>query len=354
MGKDLINEGVDTPQSGAVEAEARMADTRMVEVHSADLSPEMLISQAINKNVPVETMEKLLAMRRELKDEQAREAFFQDLAQFQAECPVIKKNKEVLNKPEYEKGGVEKKRTVRYHYAPLDEIVEQVKPFLQKFGFSYTIQTVFEKDPPAIVSILSVHHIEGHSRNSEFRVPIGSSEYMSEQQAHASASTFSKRYVFQNGFGILTGDEDNDAQPMNGNGKTYNHMDPPLVDGSAMKQLHDKILHDMSNKHFAEDIEFEGQQVNLDEVRRTVNAFLTTVPGPNLKQMTKAADKVARMLLIAEEIDKMDGVANEGQAQLSDEELNMTAEQLSRDDVSDIFGGKIVDTPETEGNLTDG
>lgn len=168
-------------------------------------TPEMLIAQAIDSKVPVETMEKLLALMTRVKAERAKEAFFRDLAGFQDECPVINKTKIVRNKES--KGG-----GVRYRYAPLDDIVKQVSPYLKKYGFSYTIQTVFEKDPPAIISILSVHHIGGHSRDSEFRVPIGSSEYMTEQQAHASASTFSKRYVFCNGFGILTGDEDNDAQ----------------------------------------------------------------------------------------------------------------------------------------------
>lgn len=166
-------------------------------------TPEMLIEQAIDKNVSIETMERLLAMRTQLKAEQAKEAFFRDLAQFQAECPVITKNKTVLNKD---------KKTVRYHFASLDEIVSQIKMYLQKFGFSYTIQTINEKDPDGQRSVCTAHHIEGHSRESEFWTPIDHEAYMSDQQKWASASTYGKRYAFCNAFGILTGDEDNDAQ----------------------------------------------------------------------------------------------------------------------------------------------
>ncbi|MDD5590162.1 MAG: hypothetical protein PHQ47_03240, partial [Candidatus Portnoybacteria bacterium] len=62
-------------------------------------SAEALIAQAIDKGVSVETMEKLLAMRKELKAEWAKEEFIKAMANFQKECPIIEKKK-----PVYEKG----------------------------------------------------------------------------------------------------------------------------------------------------------------------------------------------------------------------------------------------------------
>src|SRR5262245_59258660 len=100
-------------------------------------SVEGLISQAITAKVPVETMEKLLAMRRELKAEFAREQFYRDMAAFQAECPVIKKDRVVMNK-----GG----RGIRYRYAPIDSIVSQTKELILKHGFSYKIDTITTKE----------------------------------------------------------------------------------------------------------------------------------------------------------------------------------------------------------------
>ena len=58
----------------------------------------VFISQAIEKGLPVETMEKLFALREKVKAEQAREAYVEALASFQSEVPAIKKTKKVLNK----------------------------------------------------------------------------------------------------------------------------------------------------------------------------------------------------------------------------------------------------------------
>ena len=51
--------------------------------------PLALIAQAIQAGhtIPVDTLERLLAMRRELKAESAREAYFGALTDFQARCP---------------------------------------------------------------------------------------------------------------------------------------------------------------------------------------------------------------------------------------------------------------------------
>jgi len=296
-------------------------------------TPEMLISQAIDRNVPIETMEKLMAMRKELKAEQAKEAFYRDLAQFQAECPVIKKNKAVMNKPS--KGG-----GVRYHYAPLDDIVDQVKPYLQKFGFSYTIQTVFEKDPPAIISVLSVHHIEGHSRDSEFRVPIGSIEYMTEQQAHASASTFSKRYVFQNGFGILTGDEDNDAQSCEGN--TNGPQSTPSSKPTS-QQEYNKLEQEIIVLCDTKAITPEAKKKALDYINAKHPDGRKLIHGiKNLEQLKQH---------IIELPEGEVQITPEDDAKLNDEEI--FAGGVEGDDIQNVFQGKLIDIAGSEGNLSE-
>lgn len=166
-------------------------------------SAELLIGQAIQKGVTVDTMERLMAMRRELKAEKAEEAYHSAMAEFQAECPIIKKTKKVLNKPE--KGG-----GVRYTFAPLDSIIQQVKPLIQKYGFSYTVDTLVEDT--WVTAICKVIHKLGHSETSSFKIPMDPEAFMSQAQKFASALTFAKRYAFCNAFGILTGDEDNDAK----------------------------------------------------------------------------------------------------------------------------------------------
>lgn len=158
----------------------------------------VLIQQAISQQVPVETMEKLVSIRRELKAEWAREQFIRALAQFQTECPIIKKTKKVS----FQKGG-------GYKFAPLEEIVKQVKPLLSKHGFTYTITT--NQLEGQMTVYITVWHIDGHSETSEFTVQLDKNAIMSEPQKAASAATFAKRQAFCNALGIIIGDEDNDA-----------------------------------------------------------------------------------------------------------------------------------------------
>jgi hypothetical protein len=160
---------------------------------------QALISQAIEKNTPIETMERLLAMRAELKKEAARDLFFESLAGFQAACPVIKKNN-----PVYDKTG-----KLRYKYATLDDIVAQVKPYLLKFGFSYIIETI--QDNNEVGAVCKAFHKMGHSEQSAFKVPIDTTAYMNVAQKVASALSFSKRYAFCDIFGIMTGTGDDDG-----------------------------------------------------------------------------------------------------------------------------------------------
>lgn len=163
---------------------------------------EELISQAIDKNLPVENLERLLAFAKEVKAIQAKQEFDRAMANFQADCPTIEKRKEV-------KSG----NQVLYKYAPIESIVEQVKPYLKNNGFSYS--TKVKVLPTGVEATVKVTHIEGHSEESSMEVPLGNkTQIMSASQQTAAASTFAKRYAFCNAFGILTGDEDNDGQTL--------------------------------------------------------------------------------------------------------------------------------------------
>lgn len=173
-----------------------------VPVQTGKFDAEQLISTAIEKNVPVETMERLLAMRKDLRAEAAKEDYDRAMAAFQAECPTIAKTKEVKTKS----------GQVAYRYAPIDSIVEQVKLPLQRNGFSYS--TNMELLPTGVKVSVKTTHSGGHSEVTEMTVPLGTkTDIMSASQVVAAAQTFAKRYAFCNAFGIMTGDEDNDAVP---------------------------------------------------------------------------------------------------------------------------------------------
>jgi hypothetical protein len=140
-------------------------------------------------------------MRRELKAEQAKEAFDRDMSALQGAMPVI-----VKSKPVKDKSG-----NVRYRYAPIDSIIDQTKKYISKYGFSYAITTEQSEVVGEVKAICTVKHRLGHSEGSTFRVPIDKDGYMTAPQKVGAALTFAKRYAFCNAFGIITGDEDNDG-----------------------------------------------------------------------------------------------------------------------------------------------
>ncbi len=165
------------------------------------VNPQALISQAIAAGTSVDGMERLLAMRRELRAEWARGQYFEAMARFQKACPVIEKMNRV-----FEKNSTTK---VRYRYASLDDIISQVRDLLEHEGFSYRFET--KQDQKSVTAICISYHKDGHSEKTEFTVPVDPEAFMTAPQKQASALTFAKRYSFCNSFGIATGDEDDDA-----------------------------------------------------------------------------------------------------------------------------------------------
>ena len=145
----------------------------------------------------IDTLERLLAMQKEIMAANAKAAFDEAMSAFQAECPII---------PKTEKAGT---GGFQYDYAPMDLIIRTVGPSIAKHGFSYAFDTII--DEGFVTEIMTVRHINGHAEKYQFRVPIDKAARMNDTQKVGSANTYAQRYVFRNGFGIMTGDKDNDG-----------------------------------------------------------------------------------------------------------------------------------------------
>jgi hypothetical protein len=185
---------------------------------------EALIAQAIEKGTDVNTMERLLAMRRELKSEWAKEQYDLAMAAFQEKCPVIEKKKKVSF------------GTTNYSYAPLEDIVEQVKTLLSKNGFSYTFDSI---DTDTGVTIFCyAKHRDGHMEKSQCTITTDNASKMNISQKSGAAMTYGKRYAFCNAFGILTGDEDTDANMPKPQNAPQSNANPAITQsvGQAPKQ----------------------------------------------------------------------------------------------------------------------
>ena len=180
-----------------------------------------MLMAAIDKGLDIAVIERLMAMRKELKAEYAKEEYLKAMAIFQAECPVIKKDKPV--KFTTKAGAV-----VNYAYAPMDSLVSQAGPIIGKNGFSYKFE--LEETPTQIKATCYASHAAGHQDSSFFTAEKGGTDLMSAAQKASGAATYAKRIAFCNVFGIATGDEDVDAA---GN--------PPKTDSMATQEQKDEI-----------------------------------------------------------------------------------------------------------------
>jgi hypothetical protein len=169
------------------------------------VDPQALLAQAIDKNLPIESMERLLAMRKEMKAEFARDQFFVALSGFQSECPIVEKKHQVRDKDKVTKAD----KGLRYSYAPIEDMVDAVRPLFSKWGLSWTIKTKQTRED--VTAICFAHHCDGHEEVTEFTVPIDPDAYMTDPQKAAAALTYATRYAFKGAFGIQTKGEDNDA-----------------------------------------------------------------------------------------------------------------------------------------------
>ena len=158
----------------------------------------MAMAEVAVEKADVGTLERLVELRKQMKEERAREEFFKALSAFQAELKPIKKSKVVYNKD----------GTIRYSYATFDDIIEAIQPLLEKHGLSYRFETEFEGKSVNVKCIIT--HLLGHQEITSFKTVVEYSGRMLPIQEWGSALTYAKRYSLSLALGLAT-EEDTDA-----------------------------------------------------------------------------------------------------------------------------------------------
>jgi hypothetical protein len=163
-----------------------------------------LIRLAMDKGVDVAVLERLVALKERVMDRDARGAFFQALANFQRECPVLDKN--ATAKITTKTGG-----SYSYTFTPLPDICKQVNPILERHGLSYSWTTKEAAHPKVLMVVCVLRHVDGHEERAEFPVPTETDAAMSGAQKVGAALTYGRRQSLVSVLGIVTADEDDDA-----------------------------------------------------------------------------------------------------------------------------------------------
>lgn len=236
-------------EGGAV---AAMADNPLATV--TGMLETVLKGGVTEQNVAA--LDKLVGLFERMQDKRAEQLFNEAFVSLQREMPKVQANRPVNNSQE--KGG-----GLRYKFAPYEDIMKQVQPFLMKHGFTVSYSQRYDEARIIVKCILrhtSGHHVENETAVRIGRGPPGSSE----TQGDGAASTYAKRFALCDALNIVIGKDTDGGQG-----------DDASVDGAVI------------TKQQAEDLRRRVKAVNADEF-----AFIHHATGTQLSPDSATQEQV--------------------------------------------------------------
>lgn len=161
-------------------------------------TPDQLLALAVNKDLDIDKLTKLMELQREYNADLARKAFFHALTDFQSKSPELRKSKEVAF------------GDTQYFYAPLADIVRQIKDTCKACSLSYRWEIQDNKEEIKVSCIIT--HSDGHSERTTMTANPDTSGKKNAIQARGSAIEYMKRYTLIGALGLSTADTDIDAR----------------------------------------------------------------------------------------------------------------------------------------------
>src|SRR5438128_552280 len=157
--------------------------------------------------VTVEKLTQLFELYERAEARSAKAAFNAAFAAMQGELPTID-----------ETGAAVMNGQQRYSYATQENIIEIVRPILQKHGFSLRFRHQYPDGKIKIIGILS--HCAGHSEEDEFEAKADTSGSKNEIQAIGSTRTYGERYTTRALLNIVSRDPNDPARDTDGHRTT--------------------------------------------------------------------------------------------------------------------------------------
>lgn len=186
-----------TTSPSALQADANLkAPPASVEAHpTADSTAiiQVIERAALNPEVDIDKMERLLQMQERVMDRQAMMAYSAAMAAMQTELPSIQ----------------ERGQTNNGFYATLEDIVDTVSPIMQKHGFAVSFRIQTQERGIEVTGVLM--HKDGHREETRMLLPADSSGNKNAVQAFGSSTSYGKRYVLCALLNITTRGQDDDG-----------------------------------------------------------------------------------------------------------------------------------------------
>lgn len=156
-------------------------------------TPADLLRVAVEAGADLDKLEKLMDLQERWQAGEAKKAFSNALAKFQADMPSIQKTRNAHNSK----------------YADIDDIAKAIRPVLTEAGLSYRFE---QKQEGMLIRVSCiVTHEDGHSETTALEASADTSGGKNEIQAIASAVTYLRRYTLTGALGITTGLDDDDG-----------------------------------------------------------------------------------------------------------------------------------------------
>lgn len=253
-----------------------------IEVEAKTLPPAtqptelMLIMQAIEKfggehaESGVAVIKELSLMKREQERWDAEKEFIAQMAEFQQECPSIKKVKKV----EVSSAGGK----YDYNFSPLSEIVKVIKPLLHHRGFFFTWTAKTENKEITMTCFL--RHKNGHSISTEATAPIPEKmAALNAVQIPAGVRTYLERQTLIQVLGLTNVDDDRDG------------ADPTTIDAEQAIDLQKKVK--ASGMDEATFLEYVKAKQYTDILKSDYRMALMTIrQGQQAKELREIRTKI--------------------------------------------------------------
>jgi hypothetical protein len=176
-------------------------------VHSDTAAIIQVIERAaLNPDVDIDKMERLLQMQERIMERNAKMAFASAMSAMQSELPVIAENGRIVVK---EKGG--DKIIQSTPFALWEDINDAIKPVLAKHGFALSFRTGLSQDGRVTVTAV-LSHREGHEAETTMILPHDSTGSKNAVQAVGSSTSYGKRYTACALLNITSRGEDDDGE----------------------------------------------------------------------------------------------------------------------------------------------
>lgn len=174
------------------------------------MDPQALIRAAVEQKADVETLERLFALAKELRAEQARDAYYQAMAQFQQRCGPVFKTKTA--RISTRSGG-----SYSFTFAPLSEIMGTIQPEMGPLGLSVSFR-VKQETERVLASARITHEMGHHEESGDVAVAIQkeTADGAGAMGANAAqrigiAHSYAKRYALLAILGLAPVEEDHDG-----------------------------------------------------------------------------------------------------------------------------------------------